>query len=311
MRALLLFNPHATTTDARVRDVIGSALASEVALEVVATEQRGHASHLVTGAVREGIDVVFSLGGDGTANEVIQALAGTDVALGIIPGGGANVLARALGLPNDAISATLLLLESLRAGKTRRIALGAVQGGDAGTATARYFGFNAGFGYDASVVRLVERHAGVKRALRQLAFVWAASNEWLLGDGRRNPPVRVTLSDGTSHGPFAIAILANTDPYTYLGPRALRATPAASFDRGLDVLGIERVPTRRLLRILAAIVAGSGRHLDLPGVWHRGDLDALTLTAARPEPVMVDGDYAGNHTVVHVRSVPEALTVLT
>jgi diacylglycerol kinase family enzyme len=99
VRALLVFNPNATTTDDRVRDVIASALSSATDLEVAPTKQRGHALHLVAGAVHAGVDAVFALGGDGTANEVIQALAGTDVLLGVIPGGGANVFARALGLP--------------------------------------------------------------------------------------------------------------------------------------------------------------------------------------------------------------------
>ena len=113
-RALLLFNPNATTTDDAVRDVIASALASAVELSIQPTKQRGHATHLAAGAVHEGVDVVFALGGDGTANEVLQALAGTPVKLGIIPGGGANVFARALGLPNDAVHATSVLLERLR-----------------------------------------------------------------------------------------------------------------------------------------------------------------------------------------------------
>jgi hypothetical protein len=152
VRALLVFNPNATTTDDDVRDVIASALASAIDLTVVPTKQRGHATHLVAGAVHEGVEVVCVLGGDGTANEVIQALAGTDVRLGIIPGGGTNVLARALGLPNDAVHATKIVLDRLRAGQDRCIALG--------RAGERYFGFNAGFGFDAAVVRHVEQHAG-------------------------------------------------------------------------------------------------------------------------------------------------------
>ena len=60
MRAILVFNPNATTTDEHVRDVIASALASELALEVLPTKQRGHATHLVAGAVHDGIDAVFA-----------------------------------------------------------------------------------------------------------------------------------------------------------------------------------------------------------------------------------------------------------
>lgn len=302
MRALLLLNPNATTTDDQVRDVIASALASEVDLEVHATKQRGHATHLAAGAVHEGVEALFVLGGDGTTNEVVQALAGTDVLLGVIPGGGANVFARALGLPNDAVAATSALLAHLRAGKSRRIGLGRVAG--------RYFTFNAGLGFDAAVVRLVEQHAGWKRRIRQGAFVWSALEEWATGPDRTDPAVYVSLPGAGPQGPFSIAVLANTDPYTYLGSRPLRVTPEASFDRGIDVVGVGRVRAAGLLRILTGVFGRSGSHLHHPAVHHWPDLPAVTLTSARPLPLMVDGDYAGEHREVRVRAVPEALTVL-
>ena len=301
MRALLVFNPNATTTDDRVRDVIASALASEVELDVQPTKQRGHATHLVAGAVHEGVDVVFALGGDGTANEVIQALAGTMVTLGIIPGGSTNVFARALGLPNDAVHATGVMLEHLRAGRSRTISLG--------RAGSRYFGFNAGYGFDAAVIRHVEQNDQLKRALRQLAFVWSTTREWTVGSGRGKAPVTVVLPDGTELGPQSITIIANTDPYTYLGPRAMHVHPRASFDAGLDLLTIGEVGTARLL----SIVAGSfrdGRHLDAPGVHYLHDLPGFVLRSAQPLPLMVDGDYAGEHLEVSFTSVPGALRVL-
>jgi diacylglycerol kinase family enzyme len=301
VRALLVFNPNATTTDDHVRDVIASALASTVDLEVVATKQRGHATHLVAGAVHEGIEAVFALGGDGTANEVLQALAGTDVQLGIIPGGGANVLARALGLPNDAVDATAVLLEHLRAGRSRRITLG--------RAGERYFGFNAGFGFDAAVVRHVEQHPGRKRRFKQAAFVWSTAHEWFVGARRDDTHVTVRTPDGASHGPFAVTLLANTDPYTFLGPRPMHVHPQASFDRGLDLLAIAPVGSAKLLRILKRAFDDGG-HVALDDVRYWHDLDGFTLTAAEPQPLMVDGDYAGEHREVAFTAVRDALCVL-
>jgi diacylglycerol kinase family enzyme len=301
VRALLVFNPNATTTDDGVRDVIASALASTVDLEVVATKQRGHATHLVAGAVHEGVDAVFALGGDGTANEVVQALAGTDVLLGIIPGGGANVLARALGLPNDAVDATAALLDHLRDGRTRRITLGR-----AGT---RYFGFNAGYGFDAAVVRHVEQHPDRKRRFKQAAFVYATAHEWFLGARREDTAVVVETPDGVRHGPFALTLLANADPYTYLGPRAMHVHPNASFELGLDLLAIPAVASPTLLRILARAFS-SGRHVDLDAVRYWHDLDGFTLSSNVPQPLMVDGDYAGEHREVRFTAVREALRVL-
>lgn len=299
MRALLVFNPHATTTDDGVRDVIAAALASAVDLEVAPTKQRGHATHLAAGAVHEGYDAVFALGGDGTANEVLQALAGTPVRLGIIPGGGANVLARALGLPNDAVAATSRLLGHLRAGEERWITLG--------RAGARYFGFNAGFGFDAAVVRNVEQHPDRKRRLRQGAFLWSVLDEWLRGGS--DTAVTLRTADGALHGPFAVTLIGNADPYTYLGPRPMRVHPRSSFDAGLDVLGVRPIGTAAL----AAVVAGTfrdGRHVDHESVSYWHDLDEVVLSASSPQPLMVDGDYAGEHEQVRFTAVRRALRVL-
>lgn len=302
MRALLVFNPNATTTDDHLRDVIASALASEVDLEVQATKQRGHATHVAAGAVHEGVDAVFVLGGDGTTNEVIQALAGTGVRLGVIPGGGANVFARALGLPNDAVRATNVLLEHLRSDKTRTVSLGQAAG--------RYFAFNAGFGFDAAVVRLVEQRARLKRSLRQAAFVWCALEEWARGSDRTDPTVTIEPDGARPEGPFTLAVIANTDPYTFLGPRPLHLTPQASFDRGLDLLAISQVRTASLLRIVMSVFGDRAAHLDRDDVrsWH--DRTGYSLTSRRPQPLMVDGDYAGEHTRVRVASMPDALRVL-
>ena len=301
MRALLVFNPNATTTDDHVRDVIASALGSELDLAVQPTKQRGHATHVAAGAVHEGVDVVFALGGDGTANEVLQALAGTDVRLGIIPGGGANVLARNLGLPNDAVHATSQLLEAVRADRTRRINLG--------LAGERYFGFNAGYGFDAAVIRHVEQHSQAKRWLRQGAFVWSVGREWALGAGREGATVSVTLPDGSALGPVAISIIGNCDPYTYLGPRPMRVHPWASFDLGLDLLTLDQPNTPRLLGVAASSFR-DGSHISRRGVRYHHDLSAFTLSSPTPQPLMVDGDYAGEHHAVAFASVPAALRVL-
>jgi diacylglycerol kinase family enzyme len=301
VRALLVFNPNATTTTDSVRDVIASALRSEVTLDVQPTKQRGHATHIVAGAVHEGVDAVFALGGDGTANEVLQALAGTDVAMGIIPGGGANVLARGLGLPNDPVAATSLALERLRSGHRRRIGLGQAGG--------RYFGFNAGFGFDAAVVRLVEQNADLKRRLRQAAFVYLAFRGWFSDRDVHTPAIDLRLPEGDVEGPFGIVIVGNGNPYTFLGQRPMQVTPRASFDEGLDVTAIGRVSTGALLRIVGQVFSSAG-HVENRNVRYWHDLGEFVVRSPHPLPLQVDGDYAGEHREVVFRSVPNALTVL-
>ncbi len=136
-RGLLVANPKATSTSPWVRDIITRALAHEVDLDVVTTTHRGHAEELA-GQITD-IDLLVTLGGDGTINEVVNGLLNSGRAdlpmLATIPGGSANVMARALGFPNDAIEAAGMILESLRTDSSHTVGLGNAQFSleDAGT----------------------------------------------------------------------------------------------------------------------------------------------------------------------------------
>ncbi|GAA2812399.1 diacylglycerol/lipid kinase family protein [Nonomuraea dietziae] len=173
MRAMLLVNPKATTTNRRTRDVLIRALGAAVDLTVEETRYRGHAAALARTAHAKGYDTVAVLGGDGTVNETVNGLLNAGgraerPALIVIPGGSANVFARALGLPNDPIEATGATLEALREDRRRSVGLGqALWEGE-----SRYFTFCAGMGYDAEVIRAVEGPArrgpqGDPRTLRE------------------------------------------------------------------------------------------------------------------------------------------------
>lgn len=299
MRAVLVFNPNATTTDAEVRDAIAAQLATVVDLDVQPTKQRGHATHIVAGAIDEGIEAIFALGGDGTANEVIQTMAGTNAVLGVIPGGGTNVLARALGFPNDASRATEVLVEHVATRRIRTIALG--------RADHRYFSFHAGYGFDAAVVRAVEQAPNLKRRLRQAAFMWLATRTFFQDADRRAATLTLTTPDGTTLGPGAICVIGNADPWTFLRSHPIHVTPQASFDRGLDVTMIGPVGPSRLIRLLSG--AALGRLEAGPDVSMLHDVDAFTMTSSVPRPLQVDGDYAGEHTRVRFEAVRNALRV--
>ena len=301
-RVLLVVNPAATTTRPELRDLIIAALDGTVDLAVQPTRGRGHATELAQGAVDEGRDAVVVLGGDGTANEVVQALAHSPVALGLVPGGGANVLARALGLPADPVGATARLLRALRTGGRRRIGLG--------RADDRLFAFNAGMGFDAAVVARVERDPARKQLLRQAAFVTSALGEWY-AQRDTNDVLRATLPDGTVRS-ADIALVANTSPYTFLGDRPLVAHPGASFDLGLDLLTVREVTLPRLATVVAGALAG-GRHVRLGGVRHDHDLASLTIEAADGRsalPVHVDGDPLPPRRALTLSALPDALAVL-
>lgn len=301
-RALLIYNPEATTTSPGVRDVIIHALSSDLQIEVAQTKRRGHATHLAAGATHDGFDLVACLGGDGTLNEVINGLAGTGVPLATIPGGGTNVFARTLGYPEDPIEATSVLLAKIRDGvRPRAIGLGRVNG--------RAFGFCAGVGFDAAVVRAVERRFRLKKTIGESFFVTTALRLFFFGYDRARPRLELRLPDGTTYGGLHLAIVGNSNPYTFLGDRAFQLTPLADFDRGLDVTALTSMATVRVLRLVFRAF-GSGRHIDLKYVRALHDLEAFEIRSPRPMPWQVDGDYLGEESVFRFTSEPDALQVI-
>ena len=305
MRGLLLYNPNATTTNPRVTDAIARRLSSQLKLHVEATKRRDHASFLAAGAVHEGYEVVFALGGDGTANEVMQGIAGTDVRLAIIPGGSTNVWARSLGLPNDALAATDVILAKLRDREERRVNLG--------TANGRYFGVNAGFGYDAEVVRYVERRYRLKRAVRQASFIYsgvlayqggaAGQHRWPKAD------ITVTVNGTETVENVRSVVCCNANPYTYLRQWPAQLCPDADLDAGLDLTALMKLGLPSLLRLVrTALSSADVGKLRSTRLWH--DRQRYVLSSPTPLALQVDGDFVGETTQVELVSVPRALTLV-
>jgi diacylglycerol kinase family enzyme len=301
VRAVLLFNPVSTTADEHTRDVITAALASELDLEVHPTKQRGHATHVAAGAVHEDVDIVFAYGGDGTAYEVIQALAGTSTRLAVIPGGSTNVLVRQLGLPNEPVEATATLLERIRSGSSVRVGLGRANG--------RYFASSCGYGFDAAVVRLVERRYRLKRMVRQLSFVWCALQEFFINYDRSVLPITIETPDSAPRSGYGLVVAGNNTPYTYLASRPLQVTPDAAFHRGLDVFGLRSLRTATVLRAVLQVLTTAG-HVRSRNADYLRDLPQLTLRSSIPLPMQLDGDYAGEWREVRLEVVPDALEIV-
>ncbi|MCA1553155.1 MAG: diacylglycerol kinase family lipid kinase, partial [Chloroflexi bacterium] len=152
MRAMLIFNPAAGQRDLRAAlDEVNTYLIS-IGWQVCVreTQARGDATVLARDAVADGADVVFAAGGDGTINEVVNGLAHSHVALGVLPTGTANVWAQEIGLPVP----RLLNPDPnpLLSGATR-LANGHVHEMDLGKAGSRYFMLYGSVGFDAQVVR--------------------------------------------------------------------------------------------------------------------------------------------------------------
>jgi diacylglycerol kinase family enzyme len=312
MRALLVVNHKATTTSRRVRDVLVQALRSEVDLEVAYTKRRGHAASLAQQAVADKMDVVVALGGDGTVNEAVNGLLATGPgpevpAFAVVPGGSTNVFARAIGLPNDWVEATGVLLEALRERRHRTIGLG--------LADDRYFTFCAGFGIDAEVIRRVERarHRGDTSTSR--LYLRALAAQYFFDTDHRRSRIILERPGETPDPDLATVIVQNTTPWTYLGNRPLEACADASFDLGLDLLGMRGLRVPSTGRALVHLLFPGGRPGAPAGphgkrVLRLHDVTEFTLRATEPIAFQLDGDYLGERYKVRFASAPAALRVI-
>jgi diacylglycerol kinase family enzyme len=284
-KALLIVNPQASAVTqervSRVAEIIGA--------EVIATERRGHATGLAAAADTDAI-VVF--GGDGAFNEVLNGVR-SGMPVGFVPGGGSSVLPRALGLPRDAEGAARQIAQAIAANRSRRIAVGRVNG--------RRFGFSAAVGFPAEIVRLVDelgRADGRRPPDRTFAFTVARA--LLSRRGRLDPELEVDAE------PAAFALVANGDPFTYLARLPLRFAPDARFEGGLDLVAPRRVRVGSIPRL--ALAAAIGRKAG--GVLYRHDVDRMAIRCAGSLPLQVDGEDLGDVTEAVVECERDALTVL-
>jgi diacylglycerol kinase family enzyme len=299
-RVLLIVNPVARTVSKPTLAVIEKALSADFRLEVTETKERNHAFEIAQQAVVDGIDLVVVFSGDGTINEVVNALAGSETALGVLPGGATNILVRALELPIDPVEATGVLIGKALDDDAFKLNLGRADG--------RYFAVNCGAGVDAAAMqRLDEKFPETKAKFDRAAFR-AVAWELMVGYAGKRPDLEVRI-DGGEPVPSLSVMVGRTDPYTYYKDRGLRMTPEASLESGLDVLSVRKLNRRSVPRI-AWQVFGSARHVSGRDIDYVHDASHVLVTAEEPFPAQVDGDSLGDHRRLEVELAREALWVV-
>ena len=299
----LVINPVATRSRATERAEVTRHL-SPLGLEwSLLTQASGDAGRLASQAVAEGARVVVSLGGDGTAAEVAGALAGTDVAMAALPGGNANVFARASGWPPSLRRSLPLLDAALGGGWRDTTTLGRISM-DGGV--ERLFLTNAGVGIDAATVEWVEARPRVKRRMRHVSFALAAA----LAAGRagRGPRLHVSVDGGEVHDGVT-ALVSCSSPYTYLGPLPLDLVPGAGEDGHLAWTVLTRVRAVELGGLMVRALAGHspavGRQpLDGGPLWTE-----LVVRSDEAVPAQADGEPLGRHTTVRISPADVLVTV--
>jgi diacylglycerol kinase family enzyme len=306
VRALLIINPRATSITGRDAGLVVRSLGSRLQLDTRQTQYRGHAGQLAAESATQGYDLVVTFGGDGTVNEVVNGLMkipdpGPRPALVPVPGGGANVFARTLGLPTGVSEAVRRILSVLDAGERRKIGLG--QAGE------RYFTFNAGLGFDAEAVGDMERKRAHGGRETPLTFLGTAVRRFYRTD-RHRPALTLRIPGQPPVSSLFAGVVTNSSPYTYLGRLPVRLTHA-DFSSGLDLLALRRLRTLTTLGMLGHMM--HARDGDPPtgrDVVSASALSELSFTAARPIAFHIDGEYLGETESVAFRFVPDALCVI-
>lgn len=299
-QVMLISNPMAGSVSTRHREVIVSALRADFKLEAVETERRDHATELASDAADRGFDAVLAFGGDGTINEAAQGVIGTETALGVLPGGTANVLARSIGVPTDPIDATSYIAHRLKSGTTRRINVGKMN--------ERYFLFSTGMGLDAEVVKRVEADPEGKARRGEWLFVRKLIRAAAFDYTRRKPQLTLTPFGGEPIRAVS-AVCCNGRPFTYLRETPVDVCPEARLDKGLDLFSIDRLSRRRIPALVYGILR-SHQHITKKYVSYLHDTSGGILEADEALPVQVDGDYLGEMKRIEVSLVPAALDLL-
>jgi diacylglycerol kinase family enzyme len=310
VRAVLIVNPNATSTTPAGRDLLAHALESRVKLTVAHTDHRGHAIEIARDAARDGIDVLIIHGGDGTVNEVVNGILGevgvkgSAPAVGVVPGGSANVFARALGISPDPIAATNQLVDELsdyrRRKSWRRIGLM-----DCGE---RWGVFTAGMGVDGDVVAAVEAQRAKGRKVTASRYIRVAVRE-MLTNARREPELTLHLPDRDPVTGVHFAFVSNSSPWTYANTRPVWTNPETTFEAGLGVFAITSMNVWANLRMVRQMLAKKPK-LAAKHLIRDDDLPWLRVTSDTPVACQIDGDFLGPRQEMTFTSVPDALGVV-
>ena len=294
-RALLITNPVAARTKVgRTAAVSRVFRAARWQVDLAETVGPGDARRLAVLGVASGVDAVVVFGGDGTTMQAAAALIGTEVPLGLIPGGTGNLLAGNLRIS----SRPVLAAQTVTRGHCRRIDLGRLERADG----VHYFAVGCGAGADARVM-------GETRA--------AAKRRWGLGGYvatllKALPEIRssrceITVDGRRFEAPAAVTLVLNCGEVI---PPVLRVGADVALDDGmLDLIALAADTPwqciRGVWRVLQNVVLGTGPTAYLASA--RGC--EITIVSEQVQPVQFDGDVAGT-TPVTVTVAPGALRVM-
>jgi diacylglycerol kinase (ATP) len=289
VRVRAILNPRAGVAAQRTREAVERGRPSWTDYAVYLTREAGHATALAREAVTAGADLVLAVGGDGTANEVAQGLLGSPAALGIVPAGSGNGLARALRIPLRPEPA----LAALESGARRRMDVGFLNG--------RPFLNVAGVGFDAVVGHAFHERGRTGGRRGFFGYVRLSLVELR---SYRAPRLTIEVAPARLDLAAFVVTFANGPQY---GSGAV-INPGGKLDDGrLEVVVFEDGPLWKTMAAASRMFLGG---LESLRGYRRLSGPGATVTAEVPVPAHCDGDPAGAVERITVDLRPRALEIV-
>ncbi len=298
MKTLIILNPKSKAGSSRKLESILKDKFSNSDVEFLKTAYSGHATDLVRRAVREQADTVVAVGGDGTANEVLNGIVGSPIALGIIPTGTANDLATYYRMPRNIEKACDIILKHN------------IHCADLILVNNRYFITAGGLGFPSDVANIatsIKSRSTVGRLfgrilssklyiIASLLAIFKAKNQNLL-------KIRW---NGSSLISDALSLTVNNQPF--LGKNFVISPEAVNDDGIFDVCLIKNSKTRvGILSILIKVLAGSHIYSSSVKMWRT---DTLIVEADSPKTFLNDGEFLQESKEFEIQVVPRALNMI-
>jgi diacylglycerol kinase (ATP) len=308
-KATLIYNPNSGRRhwEAELRQALSVLHSSNVEAEIIITRSSDEATDRARQAVVWGSDTVFACGGDGTVNDVVQGLAGTDVALAVIPTGTANALAHDLAIPMHPRAAVQRALR----GRIRRIPLGHIEYQNfSGQSASRYFTVAAGIGVDAHL--FYKLTTALKKRSGMTAYYLKAWHLWATHRMRKFEVEYLDASGSTQHALLTELLAVRI---RFFGNILRELVPGASLEcADLRAVMCRTSSRNAYLRYVTGAMLGRPRNVD--GI----DLvNCMEITCRQPEGgdgrseervyVEADGELLGR-LPARLTMVPNALSLL-
>jgi YegS/Rv2252/BmrU family lipid kinase len=288
---VLIFNPTAKNASGRKIAKASHFLRSRgYKAEILFTEQKGHAESLAREAVKESPSLIIAAGGDGTFNEIVNGIAGSEIPMAILPLGTTNVLAKELGLPetvNDALEVALN-------GTPKTVSLGKIFVTCHSSLVTRYFLLMAGIGFDGEAVFRINET--LKKVSGKGAYIFSGFKTLSVF----NPDRLILDVDGKTYTGYSVII---SKVAKYGGN--FKITPDARLTDPFFYVCLFKGKGRLdILRYVTGVVAG--KHLGFRDVEY---VRAKNIDVEGDAHIQIDGDYFGR-SPARIEVVPDTVRLV-